>query len=56
MQFRIKEQDYFLTFVPDEQRWFVFAPSATGVERIPVYVDALKWELRNVPSVRPLSS
>ena len=56
MQFRIKDQDYFLTFVPDEQRWFVFAPTAAGVNRIPVYVDAVKWELQNVPSARSLSS
>ena len=56
MQFRIKEQDYFLTFVPDEQRWYVFSPTATGVERLPVYVDAVKWELRNAPSARPVSS
>ena len=56
VQFRIKDQDYFLTFVPDEQRWFVFAPTATRIQRIPVYVDAVNWELRNLPSARSLSS
>ncbi len=43
MQFRIKDQDYFLAFIEDEKRWFVIAPTAEGVHRIPVYVDAVKW-------------
>ena len=43
LQFRIKEQEYFLAFVEQEKRWFVFAPTAQGVHRIPVYVDAVKW-------------
>lgn len=40
MQFEINGQNYFLSFVEDERRWYVFAPTATGVNRIPVYVDA----------------
>ena len=44
MQFQVKGQDYFLTFVEDEQRWYVFAPTPTGMHRIPVYVDAAKHE------------
>jgi hypothetical protein len=31
---------YFLGFVEDERRWYVFAPTASGLNRIPVYVDA----------------
>jgi hypothetical protein len=39
LQFEVNGQDYFLNFVEDERRWFVFAPSLTGLQRIPVYVD-----------------
>ena len=44
LQFRIKDQDYFLAFVEQEKRWYVIAPTPEGVRRIPVYVDAVKYE------------
>jgi hypothetical protein len=44
LQFQIRGQDYFLAFVEDEKRWYVFAPSAQSVHRIPVYIDAVKYE------------
>lgn len=40
MQFEVNGQTYFLAFVEDERRWYVFAPTNIGVNRIPVYVDA----------------
>lgn len=40
MQFEIKGQNYFLSYVEEEGRWYVFSPTATGLNRIPVYVDA----------------
>lgn len=40
MQFEVNGQNYFLAFVEDERRWYVFANTATGINRIPVYVDA----------------
>jgi hypothetical protein len=43
VQFRIKDQEYFLAFVEQEKRWYVFSPTPQGVYRIPVYVDAEKW-------------
>jgi hypothetical protein len=43
LQFQIKDQEYFLTFVEQEKRWYVFAPTSQGIHRIPVYVDAAKW-------------
>jgi len=43
LQFKVKGQDYFLAFVEQERRWYVFAPTAQGVHRIPVYVDAEKY-------------
>ena len=39
MEFEVNGQTYFLAFVEDERRWYVFAPTAAGVHRIPVYVD-----------------
>jgi len=44
LQFQIKGQDFFLAFVEQEKRWYVFSPTPQGVNRIPVYVDAVKYE------------
>jgi hypothetical protein len=30
---------YFLGFVEDERRWYVFAPTVSGLNRLPVYID-----------------
>ena len=40
MQFQVKGKDYFLAFVEEEARWYIFAPTAQSIQRIPVYVDA----------------
>jgi hypothetical protein len=40
LQFQVNDKDYFLAFVEDEARWYVFAPTAQSIHRIPVYVDA----------------
>jgi hypothetical protein len=40
LNFQVKGQEYFLAFVEDERRWYVFAPNSQGMQRIPVYVDA----------------
>lgn len=40
MQFEVNGQKYFLAFVEEERRLYVFAPTPTGMNRIPVYVDA----------------
>jgi hypothetical protein len=44
LQFEINGKEYFLAFVEDERRWFIFAPTAAGMEKLPVYVDAVKWD------------
>jgi hypothetical protein len=44
LQFKIKDQDYFLAFVEQEKCWYVFSPTAQGLNRIPVYVDQVKYE------------
>ena len=40
MQFEANGQTYFLNFAEDEGRWYVFAQTLAGINRIPVYVDA----------------
>lgn len=40
----MKGQEYFLAFVEDERRWYLFAPNEQGVERFPVYVDVAKYD------------
>jgi len=49
LQFEVNGQTYFLTFVEDERCWCVFAPTASGVRRIPVYVDAPAYERVALP-------
>ena len=44
MNFQVKGKDYFLAFVEQEKRWYVFSPTATGLDRMPVYVDAVKYD------------
>ena len=35
---------FFVNFIPEEGRWYCFAPTATGVQRIPVSIDASPFE------------
>jgi hypothetical protein len=44
LQFEVNGKEYFLAFVEDERRWYVISANASGVERIPVYVDAARYE------------
>ncbi len=39
MQFNVKGRPYFLQFVPEEGRWFLFSPGPTGIERIAIADD-----------------
>jgi hypothetical protein len=43
LEFEVKGQIYSLAFVQEERRWYVFAPTASGVHRIPVYMDAAEY-------------
>jgi len=56
LQFKIKDQDYFLAFVEQEKRWYLFAPTEQGVHRIPVYVDAAKYEKTPMLGTETLAS
>jgi hypothetical protein len=44
LQFEVNDQMYFVNFVPDEGRWYVFTPSEEGMIRIPVAMDAAPFE------------
>jgi hypothetical protein len=39
VQFAVNNQQYFLSFVPEEGRWFVFTPTARGFYHVPVVHD-----------------
>ena len=40
LQFEVNGKQYFLAFVEEERRWYIFSPSQQGIQRWPVYVDA----------------
>jgi hypothetical protein len=40
----VNGQEYLLNFAEDEGRWYVFEPTLTGLNRIPVYVDTPKYD------------
>ena len=44
MRFEVNGQMFFVNFVPEEGRWYCFAPTATGMQRIPVSMDAAPFE------------
>jgi hypothetical protein len=50
LQFQVKGHEYFLAFVEQEGRWYVFTPTANGVHRIPVYVDGANGDRGGVLS------
>lgn len=35
---------FFVNFVPEEGRWFCYAPTETGLQKIPVSMDAPAFE------------
>jgi hypothetical protein len=44
LQFEVNGKQYFLAFVEDERRLYVFSPTPKGMERMPVYVDAVNYD------------
>ena len=44
LQFEVNQQEYFLNYVEDEGRWYVFRPTGDGVIRIPVEMEAVHSE------------
>ena len=39
LEFEVKGKQYFLGFVAQEGKWFVFTPTNKGVQRIPIVGD-----------------
>jgi hypothetical protein len=39
---------FFVNFIPEEGRWYCFAPTATGMQKIPVSMDASPFEAYTV--------
>jgi hypothetical protein len=39
MNFEHNGQNYFVNFVPDEGRWFLYAATDTGIQKVPVSSD-----------------
>jgi hypothetical protein len=44
MRFEVNDQMFFVNFVPEEGRWFCYAPTDGGVQKIPVSNDAAPFE------------
>ena len=44
LRFEVNGQMFFVNFVPEEGRWFCYAPTATGMQKIPVSMDAAPFE------------
>jgi hypothetical protein len=43
LRFEINRREYWLALA-EENQFYVFRPTARGIDRIPVYVDAAKYE------------
>src|ERR1022692_3217001 len=48
LRFEVNGQMFFVNFIPEEGRWYCFAPTATGMQRIPVSMDASPFEAYTV--------
>jgi hypothetical protein len=44
LRFEVNGQMFFVNFVPEEGRWYCYAPTETGVQRIPVASDLPPFE------------
>jgi hypothetical protein len=49
LRFEVNGQMFFVNFVPEEGRWYCYAPTDTGVQRIPVSMDAAPFEAFAIP-------
>ena len=44
LHFEVNGQMFFVNFVPEEGRWYCYAPTAHGIQRIPVAMDDAPFE------------
>ncbi len=49
LRFEVNGQTFFVSFVPEEGRWYCSAPTDTGVQRIPVSTDTAPFEAFAIP-------
>ena len=48
LRFEVNGQMFFVNFIPEEGRWYCFAPTATGLQKIPVSIDVSPFEAYTV--------
>ena len=48
LRFEVNGQMFFVNFVAEEGQWFCYAPTATGLQKIPVSMDASPFEAYTV--------
>jgi hypothetical protein len=44
VQFELYGQTFFVNFVAEEGRWYCYAPTSHGMQRIPVAMDSAPFE------------
>ena len=44
LRFEVNGQIFFVNFVPEEGRWYCYAPTPGGVQRIPVSTDSAPFD------------
>jgi hypothetical protein len=44
LRFEVNGQAFFVSFVPEEGRWFCYAPTAAGMQKIPVSMDTTPFQ------------
>lgn len=49
LRFEVNGQMFFVNFVPEEGRWYCYAPTETGMQRIPVSTDGTPFVSFMVP-------
>jgi hypothetical protein len=49
LRFEVNGQAFFVNFVPEEGRWYCYAPTDTGMQKIPVSNDAAPFEAFAIP-------
>jgi hypothetical protein len=49
LRFEVNGQMFFVNFVPEEGRWYCYAPTGMGVQRIPVSTDTAPFEAFAIP-------
>jgi hypothetical protein len=44
LRFEVNGEMFFVNFVPEEGRWFCYALTAAGMQRVPVSMDSTPFE------------